>query len=315
MSSELVAPTGDVDLAALPVGARVRYEVSQHFRYTYDGEATDLVHRLVVMPPPRHGDQTVRATTLVVSARSAETTWQRGPDGLRAATIRLAHVPSALDFDVEIVVDRVSGGQRPWLRATALGGRRLLDPTVLTAPDAALVAAARALETGDPALTARRFCSWVHRRIRYVPGSTEVTTTAAQALAGGAGVCQDQAHVMLALCRAAGLPARYVSGHLVGDGPSHAWVEVIQAGAAVGRSRTPGAVAIAYDPCHDRLADLRYVTVAVGRDYADVAPTSGCYTGPGQGSLRTSQQVRVIDVGLPARRQPDPDTRMIQTSG
>ena len=58
-------------------------------------------------------------------------------------------------------------------------------------------------------------------------GVTSVRTTAAQALAGGRGVCQDFAHVMLALCHIVGLPARYVSGHLLGQGGTHAWVEVV----------------------------------------------------------------------------------------
>ncbi|WP_261570247.1 transglutaminase family protein [Frankia gtarii] len=300
-----------ISLTDLPAGTRVTYRVAQRFRYTYDGDATDLVHRLVVVPPSRHGDQVVRDDRLTVSADAARTTWLRGADGTRTAVVRLDQVPPRLDFDVTVTIDRIAGGARPWLRATALAGRRLLDPTPLTAPDAALTAAARALATDDPVATARRFCGWVHSRIRYVPGSTEVATTAAQALAGGSGVCQDQAHVMLALCRAAGLPARYVSGHLVGDGPSHAWVEVIMAGgAAQGVPRTgagggaapgtdrgePGAFAVAYDPCHDRLADLRYVTIAVGRDYSEVAPTSGWYTGQGRGTLTARQQVTVVDV-------------------
>ncbi|WP_055409156.1 MULTISPECIES: transglutaminase family protein [unclassified Frankia] len=302
-----------VNLTDLPAGTRVTYRVAQRFRYTYDGDATDLVHRLVVVPPNRHGDQTVRDARLVVSSDAARTTWRRGADGTRSAVVRLDRVPPRLDFDVTVTIDRIVGGARPWLRATALAGRRLLDATPLTVPDAALTAAARALATDDPVATARRFCGWVHSRIRYVPGSTDVTTTAAQALAGGSGVCQDQAHVMLALCRAAGLPARYVSGHLVGDGPSHAWVEVVMSGGvADGVPRTgtgagvgaaagaagwePGALAVAYDPCHDRLADLRYVTVAVGRDYSDVAPTSGWYTGAGRGTLTASQRVTVVDV-------------------
>ncbi|SNQ45725.1 conserved hypothetical protein [Frankia canadensis] len=285
---------GVPDLLTLPAGARVSYRITQRFRYVYDGPASDLVHRLVVVPPRRHGDQTVRADRLTVSAPGARVGWGRGADGTRVATVRLAEVPSQLDLDVDVRLDRVRGGARPWLRATALTGRRLLAPTVLTAPDAALSAAARALATGDPMLTARRFCGWVHSHVRYEPGSTDVTTTAAQALAGGAGVCQDQAHVMLALCRAAGMPARYVSGHLVGDGPSHAWVEVIMlAGAG---DREPGVVAVAFDPCHDRLADLRYVTVAVGRDYADVAPTSGVYRGLGRGTLHAEQRVAVVGV-------------------
>ncbi|EIV95911.1 transglutaminase family protein [Frankia sp. QA3] len=303
--------TAAVSLTDLPAGTRVTYRVVQRFRYTYDGDATDLVHRLVVVPPGRHGDQTVRDARLAVSSDAARTTWQRGADGTRIAAVRLDRVPARLDFDVSVTIDRVAGGARPWLRATALAGRRLLDATPLTAPDPALTAAARALATDDPVATARRFCGWVHSRIRYVPGSTDVATTAAQALAGGSGVCQDQAHVMLALCRAVGLPARYVSGHLVGDGPSHAWVEVVMNSGAAGRvprtgtgggaaagadSWEPGAVAVAYDPCHDRLADLRYVTVAVGRDYSDVAPTSGWYTGEGRGTLTASQQVTVVEV-------------------
>ncbi|MCM3887379.1 transglutaminase N-terminal domain-containing protein, partial [Frankia sp. R82] len=131
--SELTAVAPD--LTGLPAGTRVTYQISQGLRYTYDGEAVDLTHRLVVVPPSRHGDQTVGAASLAVSAPSAETTWQRGADGLRVATIRLAQVPPRLDFDVEVTLDRVGGGPRPALRATALGGRRLLAPTPLTAPD------------------------------------------------------------------------------------------------------------------------------------------------------------------------------------
>ena len=71
----------------------------------------------------------------------------------------------------------------------------------------------------------------MHEAISYAHGVTSVATTAAEALAGGQGVCQDSAHVMIALCRAIGLPARYVSGHLLGEGGTHAWVEVIVADA------------------------------------------------------------------------------------
>lgn len=119
---------------------------------------------------------------------------------------------------------------------------------------------------------------------------TGVRTTAGQALAAGHGVCQDYAHVMLALCRLLGIPARYVSGHLVGEGGTHAWVEVLQP--------VPGhAVEIlAWDPTHDRQADFRYLTVAVGRDYRDVAPASGTYCGPHAGRLSASRRVSVTQV-------------------
>lgn len=319
---------------------QVSYHIRQRFSYTYDGPAHDLVHRLVVMPPGRHGGQVRRAAQLSVSAPGATTTWQRAVDGHRVATVRVPVVPARLDFDVSVVVDRTMAAGWPVLPASALSSRRLLAPTPLTAPSPALVDAARSLVGGDPVATARRICGWVHGRITYVSGSTNVATTAAQALSGGRGVCQDQAHVMISMCRAVGLPARYVSGHMLGEGASHAWVEVIvpagmaplpavadpgSEGSRIGPDPSrrltgierdgrhigplggdPGgvhAVAVAFDPCHDRMADLRYVTVAVGRDYQDVPPTSGWYTGRGRGTLVATQRVDMIDVAGPGTRR------------
>ncbi len=132
--------------------------------------------------------------------------------------------------------------------------------------------------------TADRFCSYVHEAISYAHGVTSVITTAAEALAGGQGVCQDAAHVMIALCRAVGLPARYVSGHLLGEGGTHAWVEVIVADAGAAR-------AVALDPCNGCRVGVSYLTVATGRDYADVAPTSGTYMGAARSTLTATKQV------------------------
>src|SRR4029453_4111947 len=102
------------------------------------------------------------------------------------------------------------------------------------------------------------------------------------------GVCQDTAHIMIALCRATGLPARYVSGHLLGEGGTHAWVEVIVADPA-------GVRALAFDPCHGRRAGSDYLTVATGRDYTDVGPPSGTYVGSARGTLTASKR---LDVAL-----------------
>jgi transglutaminase-like putative cysteine protease len=105
-------------------------------------------------------------------------------------------------------------------------------------------------------------------------------------------VCQDYAHLMLALCRLLGIHARYVSGHLVGEGGTHAWVEVLQ---PVSRHTVE---ILAWDPTHDRPTDLRYLTVAVGRDYRDVAPVSGTYCGRHAGWLSTDRHVSVAHVEL-----------------
>ena len=104
---------------------------------------------------------------------------------------------------------------------------------------------------------------------------------------------------MVALCRLCGLPARYVSGHLLGDGGTHAWVEVLV-------QEPGGAVrAIPFDPTHDRRAGPRYVTVAVGRDYGDVPPTSGTFEAPFPGVLSTHKRAAVVRVEYqqPLRRR------------
>ncbi|MDT3443759.1 transglutaminase family protein [Pseudofrankia sp. BMG5.37] len=306
-------PAVDAGAEALAAAGRVTYRIRQRLRYSYDGPARDLAHRLVVLPPRRHGDQTARHGELAVSAAAASVRWERGPDGARTATVFLDEVPTVLDFDVTAIVERGPSAGWPALPASALTGRRLHTPTPLTTPDETLTAVASRLTGPDPLTTARRCCAWVFENIAYRPGTTHVGTTAAQAVAGGAGVCQDQAHVMIALCRAAGLPARYVLGHLVGDGESHAWVEVVlpdgwapppPGPSTPGRGRAAwaapggaGAVAVALDPCHNRLADRRYVTIAAGRDYHDVMPTSGAYRGTGRGVLAASQRVDVIDLG------------------
>ena len=127
----------------------------------------------------------------------------------------------------------------------------------------------------------------------YQGGVTSVATTAAEALDAGHGVCQDYAHVMLALCHVLELPARYVSGHLLGQGGTHAWVEVIV-------PRGDHAEAIAFDPCNGRRTDGGYVTIATGRDYRDVAPTSGRYSGASSGRLTAARRVGVLAAALPA---------------
>ena len=108
----------------------------------------------------------------------------------------------------------------------------------------------------------------------------------------GAGVCQDYAHVMLALCRACGLPARYVSGHLLGQGGTHAWVEVVLPTG----DGTGDALASAFDPTHASRGGLDYVTIAVGADYSDVAPTSGSYVSSAQGRLVTRKRVTLTEL-------------------
>lgn len=109
----------------------------------------------------------------------------------------------------------------------------------------------------------------VHDAFRYVPGRTSVHESAEEAFARREGVCQDYAHLMLSLLRMEGIPARYVTGMMVGEGASHAWVEALCNGYWYG-----------LDPTNDLLVDDQYIRVACGRDSADCGIIRGIFYGP-----------------------------------
>ena len=265
---------------------RLTYALHQCFRYTYEAPVRDLNHRLVVVPPRQHGDQRRRRHSITVHDADARTTQRQDATGNTITRTRVPLVPDRVEFVLEAVVERVGGTSDVLLPAAALTDPRLLRPTRLTAADPAIREQAATMAGPDRLATAERFCAYVHEAISYAYGVTSVATTAAEALAGGRGVCQDAAHVMIALCRATGLPARYVSGHLLGEGGTHAWVEAIVADAA-------GARAVAFDPSSGRRAGRDYLTVATGRDYTDVTPTSGTYLGTARGTLTATKRVAV----------------------
>ena len=268
------------------------YLLHQTYRYEYDGPVRDLRHRLVVLPPEDHGEEHRVEHGVAVRGCDFRTTTRYDPFGNTVVEVRADRVDGAVEFESWAMVRRVGIGGTVPVPASALFDSSLRRPTPLTRPDAALSRLARELAGGGGGAlgAAERICAWVRSSLAYQWGFTTVRTTALEALAGGVGVCQDYAHVMLALCRAAGLAARYVSGHLVGEGGSHAWVEVV-----VPDPQRPGAaVAVAFDPTHDRRAGWGYLTVAVGRDYRDVAPTSGFYEGSGAGRLTGSKRLGVV---------------------
>ena len=173
----------------------------------------------------------------------------------------------------------------------------LLDPrwtggSRLTRPNKAIMDAAADLRSRYPnqrelALAIMQF---TNTSMTYTKGVTDVFTTAATAFAQGRGVCQDFAHIAIAIARSAGLSARYVSGHLLGEGATHAWIEVLV------NDRTSGPTVLSLDPTYNTPTNFRYVVVAIGRDYDDVPPTSGVYSGDGAGVLHGHQIVKLIDL-------------------
>jgi transglutaminase-like putative cysteine protease len=275
-------------------GAReITYRVQQSFTYAYDSPVTALAQRLVVVPRRRHGDLRRRSAQVRVSGAVHARRAREDAAGNTVVRVTAPQVDRAVEFRLTAVLDRVPADGLPVLPTSALRDPRLLRATRLTAPDDRLRGFAAGCATGgpagDPEALAEHICHEVYAALTYEFGITGIRTTAAEALAGGRGVCQDSAHVMLAVCHLLGLPARYVSGHLLGQGGTHAWVEVVVA-------RGDAAVAVAFDPCHGRRAGHRYVTVAVGRDYTDVAPTSGTFVGAPGGRLTGTRHVGVIAV-------------------
>jgi transglutaminase-like putative cysteine protease len=160
--------------------------------------------------------------------------------------------------------------------------------TSLTAADAALEAlAAEAGGEREPLARLHRLMSLVHAHLAYRTGVTTVATSAAEAWARGAGVCQDFAQVLVTAARALGQPARYVGGYLHGGSAtgaplaSHAWAE----------AWLPDLGWVGFDASHGICPTERYVRASVGRDYADAAPVRGVRRGPAGQSMQVRIQV------------------------
>ena len=155
------------------------------------------------------------------------------------------------------------------------------------------------LERGpDPLVTLRQVMGEMYARFEYSPKSTHVDSPIDEALAARRGVCQDFAHIFITLARSLGIPSRYVSGYLFRDpahvdrsseGATHAWVEAL----------LPDLGWVGFDPTNNLVAAERHISVASGRDYADVPPTRGVYKGTTAVRSELSVAVQVGPVSSP----------------
>lgn len=160
-----------------------------------------------------------------------------------------------------------------------------LAETPLTVADDELRSFARQyLRTNTPGRDAlMTLCDAICERVKYRKGVTAVHDAAVQAFKRGEGVCQDHSHIFVACCRAAGVPARYVSGYFypgdVGEVASHAWVD-----AWLGDDQGW----LSLDVTHQAIAAQRYCRLAVGRDYMEACPVRGVRRGGGDESMHVS---------------------------
>lgn len=265
------------------------YLIHQHLHYDYPGPIHDLEQHLIILPPHRYGNQRLLDHRLTVTNSTVETVYRADSFGNTEIVLSVPYVEKSIDFEAWILIER-HAEQHPlrFARPSSIN-QRFLQPSRLTRPDDALREVARILQaSGQQGLAlAQHINEWVYRTIHYTHDATDIYTTAAEALALKQGVCQDYAHIMLALCRLCDIPARYISGHLLGEGGTHAWVEVL----VPNQDQPDTLLAVPLDPTHGRSADMGYLTIAVGCDYFDVAPTSGTFRAAYSGHLSAHKTV------------------------
>lgn len=257
----------------------MRIRVDYRTVYEYAQAASDVLQLLRVQPAGHDGQHIVNwriDTDLDGHLKRAEDafgniTHMFYPDGqVRRLTL---HVAGEVDTVESHGV--LAGSYEP------LPPQVFLRHTDLTRPDEALHALARQIDAQDALATCHRLTSLLFEQFSFDPDVTHAHSDAAHAFALRAGVCQDYAHVFLSVVRSLGIPARYVSGHLVrNDGlitqpAAHAWAEAL----------IPDLGWVAFDPTNGMCATEAYLRVAVGLDYRDAAPVRGARRGGGMETM------------------------------
>jgi transglutaminase-like putative cysteine protease len=273
----------------MSVAERWRLRVSHETRFDYDGPARASYNELRLTPRTELRQTTLetKITTLPGAQQFAYIDYW----GTHVVAFNVDRRHEVLSVTGSSLVDTLSAEDPdncdwPEIADASLSMADFLAHQRYTAPGPELVEIAAGLRQGRPLETARGIFAWTHDALEYQRGVTHVHTSANEAYTDGVGVCQDFAHLSLALTRTAGIPSRYVSGYFhpeidatVGEeitGESHAWVEV-WTGKWWG-----------YDPTNDVEVGERHVAVGRGRDYSDVPPVKGIYAGNAENTMRVS---------------------------
>jgi transglutaminase-like putative cysteine protease len=276
-------------------GMRSVLQTVKTIEYQYAEPVREVITRLRLFPRARRGAQRLVSRECDVWPCPDRT--RRFTDDYGNPVWEFLHreVTERLRFVLGFTTEYASASR--WARPTSrlrasygvpsAGMESFLEPTPLVddSEEIRLVARRMAASGVTPAEMMIAIGRWVCDAMQFRAGVTDVHTPASVALAQRAGVCQDYAHIMLAICRASGLPARYVSGFIPGEGYMHAWVEALVPSSRAGTPHWEG-----FDPTHNRRTDAQYLAVAVGRDYADISPVSGWFDGASPGCLTAWSQ-------------------------
>ncbi len=265
--------------------------------FEYDGKANTSFNEARLTPLTLPGQIVVHSRIEVTPTPWAYTYRDYWGSQVTAFEVLDPHQSLTITANATVQVDRrpVDGPVLSWEQ---LRSDEVSDPLTefLTMPervepseDLAALAREIADRSETPTEAAREVCALVNREVKYVSGSTAVDAHASHSWAERSGVCQDMAHIAIGALRSIGVPARYVSGYLhprrepvVGEtvsGESHAWIEWWDDGWR------------GFDPTNATEPGDRHVIVATGRDYGDVKPLSGIFSGSGTSRMFVDVQV------------------------
>jgi len=258
--------------------------VAHRTRYRYATPVRGVVQSHRLTPAVCDGQEVLEWAIRVAGGTPGGSFRDGAGDLVRGWTVR-----GPLDEVVVEVAGRVATRD---LAGVLRGHRERIPPaaylreTPATRPDRALAGLAAAAAGGADALAmGHRLAEAVADRIVHRPGSTGPRTSAAEALAQGAGVCQDHAHVLIAAARHAGIPARYVAGYMLAAAgtaeAAHAWAELHVAGLGW----------VGFDAANRCCPDARYIRLGSGLDAHAAAPIRGIARGGGEETLEVAVAV------------------------
>lgn len=283
----------------------MRYRVRHRTAYAY-AEPVSLAHHAVHLVPRLTVGQMVKSASVMadpVESWRAEAVDHFGNPVLYLTLDRL-HDAFAVELQAVVeVAERLPAAPSPGWEAVAAHASRATHEAEFTFPSAQAQAASLSGVDMNGIFVPRRpivdvartLNAWIHEHFTYDPHATDVATPIDQVLSGRRGVCQDFAHVAIAVLRARGLPARYVSGYirtyraqgdpLRGADASHAWV---------GLWCGPDLGWLDFDPTNNLLVSQDHITVAWGRDYGDVSPVRGVLLGGGAHRVKAEVTVESL---------------------
>jgi transglutaminase-like putative cysteine protease len=285
----------------------MRYTVRHVSRFTYEKPITESVMEARMQPRSDVFQRCLHFTLTTTPQARVMTYLDHDGNAVHHFDIPVRH--SRLVVTAEALVDSIGREPAPdalgpdaWNEIDALAASgewfEHLAPSTYAKPTPALAEFARELDLNrgeDPLRLLRRLMRDMNARLEYRPKSTRVDSPIDETLTARCGVCQDFAHIFIALARQLGIPSRYVSGYLFPRTESenrtaahatHAWVECY----------LPGLGWSGFDPTNNEDAGDGHIRVAIGRDYSDVPPTRGVYKGVSAVNTELAVAVRVASV-------------------